>query len=521
MERDLRAAAGRLERRRPGRHLLVRPGADPDVIWYGRADSAFAGRAVTVQGTYQPLMADFNGDGQQDILWYGPGADSDVLWLGLGERRVPSSSVNVKGTYQPLLGDWNGDHSRDILWYGPGRRPRCPLVRPPQRTLHRPGGSTCEARTSRSPATSTPTAGATSSGTRRALAATSSGTDAPTAPSRARRGHHRGDLPARRRGLRWRRPERRLLVRARRPRRLPLVRARQPAVHRSGDHPGHRLHPSRRCRYPRSPHQRVQPLRVRRPRLRRHRRARLHQQPGGVPAQLRARASGSSRSTWSAWPTGRPAGPRRAGGQLRPEQALHRGDLGGSGRPQVPGQVHDPARPGPGQAAPRPPRRVRDPRLQVVSLDIYRSFAAARPERSLRERILPHVEDRAELTAFRTVYPVQNYVMALYHTQARNLYDDPIVADFTSRYRTPAVMMWWRDRNLSLSLAANHRAEPPLPRVVRQRAGGPPARTCTCTALPTPARSSVSGTWGSASTPTSRSRPSAGPQHCNRSRKRH
>ena len=41
--------------------------------------------------------------------------------------------------------------------------------------------------------------------------------------------------------------------------------------------------------------------------------------------------------------------------------------------------------------------------------------------------------------------------MALYRTQAWNRYDDHRRGDFTSRYRAPAVMMWWRDRNLSLS----------------------------------------------------------------------
>ena len=80
-----------------------------------------------------------------------------------------------------------------------------------------------------------------------------------------------------------------------------------------------------------------------------------------------------------------------------------------------------------------------------------------RPERSLRERIFPHVAERAELSEFRTAYPLQNYMLALYHTQAQNRYDDPIVGDFVNRYRAPAVMMWWRDRDLSLSLAANGR----------------------------------------------------------------
>ena len=55
----------------------------------------------------------------------------------------------------------------------------------------------------------------------------------------------------------------------------------------------------------------------------------------------------------------------------------------------------------------------------------------------------------------RTVYPVQNYMLALYRTQARNRYDDLIVA--TSPAGTAPAVMMVRDRNLSLSLAANGR----------------------------------------------------------------
>jgi hypothetical protein len=92
-------------------------------------------------------------------------------------------------------------------------------------------------------------------------------------------------------------------------------------------------------------------------------------------------------------------------------------------------------------------------------LEIYQTFLRQAPERSVRERILPHVEDRAELTAFRTAYPLQNYMVALYHTQAQNRYDDPVAVDFTRRYRAPALMMWWRDRDPSLTLAANGRED--------------------------------------------------------------
>lgn len=75
----------------------------------------------------------------------------------------------------------------------------------------------------------------------------------------------------------------------------------------------------------------------------------------------------------------------------------------------------------------------------------------------LLERLLPHVADQAELDALRVWYPLRNYVLALYHSQAQNRLDDAAAVGFVRRNRTPAVMMWWRDRDPALSLAANGR----------------------------------------------------------------
>ncbi|HEV2824420.1 MAG TPA: hypothetical protein VG035_04340, partial [Actinomycetota bacterium] len=106
----------------------------------------------------------------------------------------------------------------------------------------------------------------------------------------------------------------------------------------------------------------------------------------------------------------------------------------------------------------------------------------------------------------RAWYPLRNYVLALYHSQAHNRLDDAAVVDFVRRNRVPAVMMWWRDRNPSLSLAANgrqaRRYRPELAQALRDAGPSP-----TSTAWPARPTSSASGTWASASTPTSRSRP--------------
>jgi glycerophosphoryl diester phosphodiesterase len=91
---------------------------------------------------------------------------------------------------------------------------------------------------------------------------------------------------------------------------------------------------------------------------------------------------------------------------------------------------------------------------------IYRTYvrqAVAMGRLDLLERLMPHVADQTELDALRVFYPLRNYVLALYHTQAQNRLDDAAAVGFVRRNRTPAVMMWWRDRDPSLSLAANGR----------------------------------------------------------------
>jgi glycerophosphoryl diester phosphodiesterase len=90
--------------------------------------------------------------------------------------------------------------------------------------------------------------------------------------------------------------------------------------------------------------------------------------------------------------------------------------------------------------------------------DILRAYvrqAAALGRPSVLERLFPHVARQEELYAHWAVYPLRNYVMSLYMTQGRGEYEDWKVIDFARRNRTPAVMMWWRDRNMAISLAEN------------------------------------------------------------------
>ena len=45
---------------------------------------------MNVTGTYEPLLGDFNGDGENDIFWYGPGAANDALWYGKASAASPA-----------------------------------------------------------------------------------------------------------------------------------------------------------------------------------------------------------------------------------------------------------------------------------------------------------------------------------------------------------------------------------------------------------------------------------------------
>lgn len=112
------------------------PGPSFDALWFTNCEgNSFKYRPVTLNGTFDPIVGDFNNDGLDDIFWYGPGADFDAVWLAEGSRDCepePDCSANhdyfdyhpVKrnGIFEPFAGDFNGDGFDDIFWYGVGAR---------------------------------------------------------------------------------------------------------------------------------------------------------------------------------------------------------------------------------------------------------------------------------------------------------------------------------------------------------------------------------------------------------------
>ncbi len=92
-----------------------------DYLWFGNGDGGFDARPVTVRGVYQPLVGDFNRDRRDDILWYGTAANPDYLWLGQRNGSFTGKDIAVGRAYdRPMVGDFNGDRYDDVLWYQPG-----------------------------------------------------------------------------------------------------------------------------------------------------------------------------------------------------------------------------------------------------------------------------------------------------------------------------------------------------------------------------------------------------------------
>ncbi|MBY5161422.1 FG-GAP-like repeat-containing protein [Salsipaludibacter albus] len=100
--------------------LWYGPGSASDATWTSRGDGTFVGGGLDVVGTYRPFVGDFDGDGHDDVFWYGPGSDRDYVWYGR-DSGFRSERTNVVGSsYRPGVGDFDADGRDDVLWYAPG-----------------------------------------------------------------------------------------------------------------------------------------------------------------------------------------------------------------------------------------------------------------------------------------------------------------------------------------------------------------------------------------------------------------
>ncbi|MDE0802011.1 MAG: hypothetical protein OSA99_01685 [Acidimicrobiales bacterium] len=102
--------------------LWYAPGSANDYLW--RLDDPsvddHTSEPLPVNGVYEPIVGDFDGDGCDDIFWYAPGSARDYIWYGNAAGGFDSKSVTVNGTYRPVAANMSADDTDDVFWYAPG-----------------------------------------------------------------------------------------------------------------------------------------------------------------------------------------------------------------------------------------------------------------------------------------------------------------------------------------------------------------------------------------------------------------
>jgi hypothetical protein len=98
-------------------------GNRPDSIWFFQPDGSHEIVNLNVWGHYRPFALDADGNGQDDVFWYAPGTAADSLWLFGVDANVTKRSVTVNGSYDPHVGQFQevaSDHPQDqIVWHDP------------------------------------------------------------------------------------------------------------------------------------------------------------------------------------------------------------------------------------------------------------------------------------------------------------------------------------------------------------------------------------------------------------------
>lgn len=99
--------------------LQYRPGPPTDRWWHPGPGLYPSVTDTAVNGVFQPVRGDFDGDGREDVIWHGLGSAADYIWWSRLGGTV-SQPVTLGGSFVPSVGDFDGNGVDDVHWYSPG-----------------------------------------------------------------------------------------------------------------------------------------------------------------------------------------------------------------------------------------------------------------------------------------------------------------------------------------------------------------------------------------------------------------
>jgi len=103
--------------------LFYRAGTGTDAIWQGNGTGAFTTVPVTINGSYAPIIGDFNDNGtgpdNTDVFWYAPGKAADSVWMNTGNAFQSTPTVVNGKSYKPVVIPGTGRNHDDIMWNDP------------------------------------------------------------------------------------------------------------------------------------------------------------------------------------------------------------------------------------------------------------------------------------------------------------------------------------------------------------------------------------------------------------------
>jgi hypothetical protein len=100
--------------------LWYAPGPTRDYVWNFTDFDSYTTRPYTVNGRFTGISGDFTGDGTDDIIWYVPGSGQDYIWDYNSDGNYTSVPYTINGSYTPVAGSFGTNETDDVLWYVPG-----------------------------------------------------------------------------------------------------------------------------------------------------------------------------------------------------------------------------------------------------------------------------------------------------------------------------------------------------------------------------------------------------------------